>query len=288
MMKTKRKLKKMTWRKVSFLPASAWDSSASRLLITCPYHLTLLSSSSLQCLPPHTFWSLHSAMSLTSSPSSLLIMCPYHLNLTFLIFFAMSILPRIFWFLHSVMSLTSSPSSLHITCPYHLNLAFLIFSAISTTSHLLLISSFHNVSDQLSFISYCVSIPSQPCFPHLLCKVYQPTSSDLFIPQCLWSALLHLFLLCVHTISTLLSSSSLQGLPTHIFWSLHSTISLTNSPSSLHIMCPYHLNLAFFISSAMSTNPYLLIFSFHNVSDQLSFISSYYVSISLILSSLFV
>jgi hypothetical protein len=45
------------------------------------------------------------------------------------------------------MSLTSSPSSLFITCPYHLNLAFLTISAISTTPHLLLISSFHNVSD---------------------------------------------------------------------------------------------------------------------------------------------
>jgi hypothetical protein len=27
-----------------------------------------------------------------------------------------------------------------------------------------------------------VSIPSQPCFPHLLCNVYHLTSSDLFIP----------------------------------------------------------------------------------------------------------
>ena len=78
---------------------------------------------------------------------------------------------HIFWSLHSIMSLTSSPSSLLITCPYHLNLASLTFSAMSTTPHLLLISSFHNVSDQLSFISsYYVSTPSQPCFPHLLCN----------------------------------------------------------------------------------------------------------------------
>jgi hypothetical protein len=27
-----------------------------------------------------------------------------------------------------------------------------------------------------------VSIPSQHCFPHLLCNVYHPTSSDFFIP----------------------------------------------------------------------------------------------------------
>jgi hypothetical protein len=47
---------------------------------------------------------------------------------------------------------------------------------MSTTPHLL-ISSFHNVSDQLSFISsYYMSIPSQPCFPHLLCNAYHPTS----------------------------------------------------------------------------------------------------------------
>ena len=39
----------------------------------------------------------------------------------------------------------------------------------------------HNFSDQLSFISfYYVSIPPQ--FPHPLCNVYHPTSSDLFIP----------------------------------------------------------------------------------------------------------
>ena len=78
-----------------------------------------------------------------------------------------------------IISLTSSPSSLFITCPYHLN--SLTLSAMSTTSHLLI--SFHNVSDQLSFISsYYVSIPSQHCFPHLLCNVYHPTSSDFFIP----------------------------------------------------------------------------------------------------------
>jgi hypothetical protein len=54
---------------------------------------------------------------------------------------------------------------------------------MSTTPHLLLISSFHNVSAQLSFISsYYVSISSQPCFPDLLCNAYHPTSSDLFIP----------------------------------------------------------------------------------------------------------
>ena len=78
----------------------------------------------------------------------------------------------------SFYTLTSS-CSFPIMCPYHLSLASLTFSAMSTTPHLL-ISSFHNVSDQLSFISsYYVSIPSQPCFPHLLCNVYHSTSSDL-------------------------------------------------------------------------------------------------------------
>ena len=55
----------------------------------------------------------------------------------------------IFGSLHSISSLTCSPSSLLITCLYHLSLASLTFSAMSTTSHHLLISSFHNVSDQL-------------------------------------------------------------------------------------------------------------------------------------------
>ena len=81
-----------------------------------------------------------------------------------------------------IMSLTGFLSSLLITCPYHLSLASLTFSATSTTPHLL-ISSFHIVSDQFSFSSsYYVSIPSQPCFPHLLCNVYHPTSSNLLIP----------------------------------------------------------------------------------------------------------
>ena len=56
-------------------------------------------------------------------------------------------------------------------------------------------------------------------------------------------------------------------------------MSLTSSPSSLLITCPYHLHLASLIFSAMSTTPHLLISSFHNVSDQLSFISCYYLSI---------
>ena len=98
------------------------------------------------------------------------------------------------------MSLTSSLSSLLITCPYHLNLASLTFSAMSTTQHHLLISLFHNVSDQLSFFSsYYVYIPSQPCFPLLLCNVYHPTYSNL---------------------------------------TLHSIMSLTSPPSSLLITCP--------------------------------------------------
>ena len=78
-----------------------------------------------------------------------------------------------------MMSLTSSPSSLLIICPYHLSSSFLTFSVISTTSYHLLISSFCNVSDQLSFISsYYVSIPSQPIFPNLLCNVYHSLSSS--------------------------------------------------------------------------------------------------------------
>jgi hypothetical protein len=37
-----------------------------------------------------------------------------------------------------------------------------------------------------------VSIPSQPCFPHLLCNVDHPTSSsDLFISYCRWLSCLN-------------------------------------------------------------------------------------------------
>ena len=56
-------------------------------------------------------------------------------------------------------------------------------------------------------------------------------------------------------------------------------MSLTSSPSSLLITCPKHLHLASLTFSAMSATPHLLISSIHNVSDQLSFISSYYVFI---------
>jgi hypothetical protein len=66
----------------------------------------LLPSPSLQCLPPHIFWSLHSIMSLNSSPS----------------FFLLRV---------------------------------------------------HTISTLL----------------HLLCNVYHTTSSDLFIPWCIWPAI---------------------------------------------------------------------------------------------------
>jgi hypothetical protein len=45
---------------------------------------------------------------------------------------------------------------------------------MSTTSCLLLISSFHDVSDRLpSISSYYMFIQSQPCFPHFLSNVYR-------------------------------------------------------------------------------------------------------------------
>jgi hypothetical protein len=59
--------------------------------------------------------------------------------------------------------------------------SYYVSIAMSTIPHHLLISSFHNVSDQLSFISsYYMYTLSQPCFSHLL-NVYHPiSSSDLF------------------------------------------------------------------------------------------------------------
>jgi hypothetical protein len=83
-----------------------------------------------------------------------------------------------------------------------------------------------------------------------------------------------------HLILASLTFSAMSTTP-HIFWSLYSTMSLTSSPSSLLITCPHHLNLAYLTFSAISTTPHLLISSFHNVSGQLSFISSYYMSIPL-------
>ena len=76
-----------------------------------------------------------------------------------------------------------------------------------------------------------------------------------------------------------LSSPSLQCLPPHIFGSLHSIMSLTGCPSSPLITCPYHLSLVSVTFSAISTTSHLLIALFHNISDLLSFISSYYMSI---------
>ena len=87
-------------------------------------------------------------------------------------------------------------------------------------------------------------------------------------------------------ISALLSSPSLQCPPPHILCSLHSVMSLTGSPSSLHVTCPFQPCFPHdFIFSAMSTIPYLLFSSFSNVPDYLSFILLYYVSISTLLPS---
>ena len=165
-------------------------------------------------IPPYHifFWSLHSIVSdwLSFIPS-------YHMSISLSACFPH--LPCNVY--HSMSSFDSSlhnvwPAPLRFSfLRVHLNLASFTLSAMSTSSHLvicsshdvwlspfhilsgvhtistfsvistaphLLISSFH-VSDQLSFISsYYVSIPSQPCFPHLLCNVYHLTSSDLFIP----------------------------------------------------------------------------------------------------------
>ena len=129
------------------------------------------------------------------------------------------------------MSLTSSPSSRLITCPCHLNLTSLTFSAVSTTAHLLM-SSFHKY---------------------------------------LWPTLLHLFFLCVHTISVLLPSLSLQCLSPHIFWSLH----FINISDQLSFISSYYVSMPSqfcfpHLLCTMSTTLHLLISSFHNVSVQVN------------------
>lgn len=60
-----------------------------------------------------------------------------------------------------------------------------------------------------------------------------------------------------------------------------SLLYLTSSPSFLLTMSPYHLSLApSLIVSAITTTSHLLNFSLYYISDQFSFISSYYKSIS--------
>ena len=107
------------------------------------------------------------------------------------------------------------------------------------------------------FILFIVtSVLSQLCFSHLLGNVCQTT-----LPS-----FLHLLEFFCHIKSYDLSISSI--------------ISLTSFPHLFLLYCPYHLNLASLIFSAMSTTSHLLISSFRNISDQLTFISSYYMSIS--------
>ena len=101
----------------------------------------LLPSPSLQCLPPpHLLIS-----SFHNVSDKLSFICFDYVAMScqtcFLTFFAMS-----------------TTSHLRITCPYYLYLTFLYFLT-------LLISSSHNISDKLSFISFdYVSISCQTCF----------------------------------------------------------------------------------------------------------------------------
>ena len=138
------------------------------------------------------------------------------------------------------------PLFFSITSSYHIDLASLTFSAMSITLHLLLNSSFHNASEQLSFISsYDMSTPSQlaslifsamPTTPHLLLissfhnvsdKISFISSYYMSIPSqpCLPYLLYNVY-------------------PFHIFFSsLHSMMSLTSSPASKLLHCLPHLHL---------------------------------------------
>ena len=138
--------------------------------------------------------------------------------------------------------------------------------------------SFHNVSYCLSFISsYCMFIPSQPCFSHLLCNIYHTISSVLISSfQTRWSNEItawccrgvefYLSLLIDVTISSqpcfpyLFFHQRLRTTP-HLLVIFHSIISLTSTlhlfllhvrtilallPSSLYNV--YHLTTSFDIS----------------------------------------
>ena len=84
------------------------------------------------------------------------------------------------------------------TYSHHLRFVLLTFSAMSTNHHLLLIFPCHDKCVMVSLISYyymsntiSILLPSAS----LRCLPFQ--TSEIFIPQCLWPAILHL--LCVHT-----------------------------------------------------------------------------------------
>ena len=148
------------------------------------------------------------------------------------------------------MYLTSSPSSLLITCPYHLSLASLTFSSTFTSSHLLLIFSFHNVSDQLSFL-YHLSLAS-------LIFSATFTSSHLLLISL---STMSLTSSPIFAISALLPSPSLQYLSPHIFvWSLY--------PQCLWDQLSYlcHLIFASLTFSAMSITSHLLLISLSTMS----------------------
>ena len=118
-----------------------------------------------------------SSTSLASSPSSLHVGV-HNISATPHIFSTTSTIPHLLLITLFLMTMTGSPSSV-ITFQY--NMIAPTFFAIFTTTHLLLIPSFYNISIRLSFISYYLSIRSQPCYPHFLGNVYRHTSSDFFI-----------------------------------------------------------------------------------------------------------
>ena len=142
--------------------------------------------------------------------------------------------------------------------------------------------SFHNVSYCLSFISsYCMFIPSQPCFSHLLCNIYHTISSVLISSfQTRWSNEItawccrgvefYLSLLIDVTISSqpcfpyLFFHQRLRTTP-HLLVIFHSIISLTSTLHLfLYITCAYHLSLASLIS-LQCLPPHYVFWYFHNL-----------------------
>ena len=108
-----------------------------------------------------------------------------------------------------------------------------------------------------SLIFFCTSLSISSTVSPVLCFPLSRSPA----PYYLWPAFLLSF------ISGLLSSSSLQCLPLHIFLYLHSMMFLTGSPVYLLIPCLCHLNLASLTFSAMFATPHLLISLFDNVSE---------------------
>ena len=184
----------------------------------------------------------------------------------------------------SIMSVTDFLSILSQPCllPLLYNVYHSTFSSDFFTPYYPYISSSVSpvpLSISIMSVTDFLSILSQPCLLPLLYNVYHSTFfSDFFTPyypyisSSVYPVPLSISIMSVTDFLSILSQPPLLYNVHH----LTSSFDLIGSPSSLLNTCPYHLSLASFIFPVMSTTPQRFrFFTLHNVSDRLSFISSY-------------